>query len=199
MLRCCINPGPPTVEKALTMLRLMAPVPLETRATGACPVRGPASGSTGLRWVVRCPVCALIGSDLSHDGLSIETGPHDIDPLTQKRRRVCAVGMVRRISHQEQSMVVHKYTAISDGRIRILWKPVYLSEDGSRTIGAGLKEDTETITVKQVLYGTRHHRVPENVFSTLQRPEKFGTLENKRSRTFHESAVFDSSYLKRSC
>ena len=45
-----------------------------------------------------------------------------------KHLKRCRVGKILRIRPMEQVLLVHRYTPIADGRLRVRWKEVYLSE-----------------------------------------------------------------------
>ena len=47
-------------------------------------------------------------------------------------------------------MTVHKHAPVSDGRLRLRWKPIFV-EGGTFTIGSGAQMHTETVQVKHVI------------------------------------------------
>ena len=74
------------------------------------------------------------------------------------------MGKVLNVSKPDAALTVHKHAPVSDGRLRLKWKPIYI-EGGALTIGTGTERHTETVMVKHVICvahlndGVRSHSI----------------------------------------
>ena len=53
-----------------------------------------------------------------------------------RTRKVCAVGKVLSVSKREANVTVHQYGPVSDGHLRLHWKPLFW-EGGVLAFGSG--------------------------------------------------------------
>ena len=70
--------------------------------------------------------------------------------------KLCQVGKVLNVSRREGCVVVHKYTPVSDGRLRLKWMPTYI-EDGAEVVGSGTKANEETVPAKRIIGPVQLH------------------------------------------
>ena len=68
--------------------------------------------------------------------------------------RLCRFGRVVSLQHASGAVTVHRHGAISDGRLRGLWKPVMIHAEGQEVLGSageGEKAALEQVLAKQII------------------------------------------------
>jgi len=68
----------------------------------------------------------------------------------------CRIGKVRIILRAEAEMVVHRYRPLSEGRLRVSWRPVFRSASGE-TLDAGEEPSTESVRAQDVILIVQLH------------------------------------------
>ena len=79
--------------------------------------------------------------------------------------RSCTVGQVRTITKAQGEVVVHRYKAQADGRLRVHWLPVYeasAEQGGAEVLGDrpehhGMKPLLENVPAKRLLCAVQLH------------------------------------------
>ena len=64
------------------------------------------------------------------------------------------------LQHASGSVAVHRHGAISDGRLRALWKPVMVDSEGQEVLGSagqGEKAALEQVLAKQIICVVKLH------------------------------------------
>ena len=63
----------------------------------------------------------------------------------------CRIGQVRKVFRPDQTVLVHRFLPISDGRLRVAWMPAYVSTEGTEVVEPGSNPSQETVTVQQLV------------------------------------------------
>jgi hypothetical protein len=50
--------------------------------------------------------------------------------------RLCRIGRIVSLQHASGTVTVHRHGAISDGRLRVIWKPVMIDAEGQEVLGS---------------------------------------------------------------
>ena len=74
-----------------------------------------------------------------------------------KVKKKCRIGQVRKVFRPDQTILVHRYLPVSDGRLRVLWKPAYLSPEGTEMLEPGADPSQESVTVQQLVSVVQLH------------------------------------------
>ncbi|CAK8988949.1 unnamed protein product [Durusdinium trenchii] len=102
---------------------------LEERGRATAAAEGVVPGRANKRTSQGKLASLRVGSLVAYAADSIRANVPD-----NKHVKRCRVGQVRDIHPGVQQLQVHRYQPFADGRLRVLWKPIYLS--------AGTKEET---------------------------------------------------------
>ena len=102
---------------------------LEERGRATAAAEGVVPGRANKRTSQGKLASLRVGSLVAYAADSIRANAPD-----NKHVKRCRVGQVRDIHPGVQQLQVHRYQPFADGRLRVLWKPIYLS--------AGTKEET---------------------------------------------------------
>jgi hypothetical protein len=70
--------------------------------------------------------------------------------------RRCRIGKIRTVTRAEAQLVVHRYRPLSDGRLRVAWRPMFHTA-GVEVMGQGDTPSLETVKVQQVLMVVQLH------------------------------------------
>ena len=70
--------------------------------------------------------------------------------------KACCVGKVMNISRAEAAVVVHCHRPVSDGHLRLQWKPVFI-EEGVQVLGSGSHPMTETVEARRIMFPVQLH------------------------------------------
>ena len=85
----------------------------------------------------------------------VNIGNFVVYALADKAEEV-TVGKITSISRSEQTVVVHRYKPVTDGRLRLYWLPVFV-ENGAEVLGTDSVPLTETVPIKRLVYPTELH------------------------------------------
>ena len=65
--------------------------------------------------------------------------------------KACCVGKVMNLARAEAAVVVHCHRPVSDGHLRLQWKPVFI-EEGVQVLGPGSHRMTETVEIRRIMF-----------------------------------------------
>ena len=67
------------------------------------------------------------------------------------KKKTCRIGRVQLISKAEQEVVVHRHRPLTDGRLRVRWKPTYWDESQTEVIEEGSKPSLERVAADRLV------------------------------------------------
>ena len=74
--------------------------------------------------------------------------------------RLCRIGRIVSLQHASGTVTVHRHGAISDGRLRVIWKLVMIDAEGQEVLGSageGEKAALEQVLAKQIICAVELH------------------------------------------